>query len=218
MAKGGSFEREVSGELSKWFTDGQSPDIFWRSNGSGSRFTVRKRGEAASQAGDITYSDPKGIPLIQHWCIEVKTGYGGKKRIKNKETKEVIARIQKQWDLLDCIDSQKKVPAIIEFWGQCKRDAILSNKTPILIFRRNVRAICIAIEHSYFLELAKYFGDYKFIFLTIKTGNEHLNIMSLKEFFAWIPGNFLEIMFSEDLKHKKTWLTSKHKIDPTVQK
>jgi hypothetical protein len=186
MAKGGSFEREISEELSLWFTQGERDDIFGRSDGSGGRFTRRKNKGTESQAGDITFTDPEGWPLIQLWNIEAKTGYGGKKRVKD-EKGVVIARVQKQWDVLECIDSKKSVPFIIEAWGQCLRDAILTNRKPILIFRRNLRSKCIVMEMRYFNILCDYFGKPSSVSINLCMSPDELKIIPLKDFFEWIP-------------------------------
>ena len=82
MAKGGSFEREISSVLSLWWSNGTRDDIFGRSDSSGGRFTSRwKNGKStANMAGDITFTDACGEPLIKAWSIECKTGYGGKEK------------------------------------------------------------------------------------------------------------------------------------------
>ena len=186
--KGASFEREVNKELSLWFTNGQRDDVFGRCDCSGGRFTQRhKTGkDTAFQAGDVTFTDPLGIPLVKEWSIECKTGYGGKKRIKDKEGK-TLGKLQKQWDILDCIDSKQENPVFTMLWKQCIRDAELSNRKPVLIFRRNLRAKCIVIKYSYFMALSSYFGDFKSPFFIFKTTEEKIIVMALKDFFEWIP-------------------------------
>lgn len=88
MAKGASFEREVSKQLSLWWTDGERDDVFWRSSMSGGRATVRgKQGKAtANQYGDITATDSIGEPLVSKVVIELKRGY-------------------KNWSVMDTLDS-----------------------------------------------------------------------------------------------------------------
>lgn len=75
--KGGQFERDVSRELSEWWTHGTRDDIYWRTSQSGGRATTRrKKGKSTkNQCGDITATDPIGLPLVQLMTIELKRGY-----------------------------------------------------------------------------------------------------------------------------------------------
>ena len=142
MAKGGNFEREISKALSLWWTNGKREDVFYRSQASGGRFTMRRKTgkDTALQGGDITASDSIGEPLIKQWSIECKTGYG-------KKTDKGISR----WDVLDLIDSQQKETVLEKMWAQCRRDALLTKREPILIFRRNGRKPCVMLNFRYFL-------------------------------------------------------------------
>ncbi len=172
--RGGSYEREISSALSSWWTNGERDDIFYRSHSSGGRFTMRKKNnkDTAMQAGDITCSDSCGELLIKNWNIEVKTGYGTKKG------DEIV-----RWDILDFIDSKQKMPVLQSMWDQCTRDAGLTNRVPILIFRRNGRQSCICFDEDYFNKLTEWFGDSCPLCIQIK----ELVIMPLKGFFEWIP-------------------------------
>lgn len=75
--KGSQFEREICGMLSLWWTDGERDDIFWRTFGSGGR--AKRRGRAGKQTagahGDITATDPIGVPLTSVFTVEIKRGY-----------------------------------------------------------------------------------------------------------------------------------------------
>lgn len=75
--KGGQYEREICGELSRWWSGGTRDDLFWRSAASGGRATVRgRRGlQTAGHYGDIAATDPRGEPLTRRLCIELKRGY-----------------------------------------------------------------------------------------------------------------------------------------------
>jgi len=187
MAKGGSFEREVSELLSKWWTNNERDDIFGRSDGSGSRFTSRRKSgkDTANQAGDVTFTDSIGESLIKSWNIECKTGYGGKEKIKDSAG-VVIKSIQYRWDLLDLIDSSQKQTVFEMMWEQCFRDALLSNREPVLIFRRNQRKTCIAIQHKYLNCLSQFYNrpDCKCIEYNFK--DFRISIVSLKDFLEWV--------------------------------
>ena len=47
--KGSSNERKLSRQLSLWFTNGESDDIFWRSTNSGGTATIRGKKEKNNQ-------------------------------------------------------------------------------------------------------------------------------------------------------------------------
>jgi len=74
--KGGNFEAEIARHLSEWWEPGRS-DIFWKTQNSGARATVRKIGgrDTAGQHGDICASDPIGAPLLKAFTFSVKRGY-----------------------------------------------------------------------------------------------------------------------------------------------
>lgn len=77
MAKGSSFEREQSKAWSEWWSNGTADDVFWRSNNSGARATVRaaKGQSLAGQHGDMCAMQPDGLPLINLITFEFKKGY-----------------------------------------------------------------------------------------------------------------------------------------------
>ena len=163
-------------------------DIFYRTDGSGSRFTSRKKSgkNTAYQGGDITFSDPIGEPLIKNWNIELKTGYGTKSKVKDKD-KKVIKEIIERWDILDLIDSKQKEPVLMKMWKQCETDAKLTNREPILIFRRNNRKPCIMFLIKYFNILSDYFGDSKKNEVALLYSTYSCLVFTLKDFFEWIP-------------------------------
>lgn len=78
-SKGNSFEREICKKLSLWWTNGKRDDIFWRSQNSGGRATVRgKSGKRTSnQSGDVSVANDEGIgkSLLRMVAIELKRGY-----------------------------------------------------------------------------------------------------------------------------------------------
>lgn len=144
MAKGGSFENEICKDLSRWWTDGKRDDIFRRTSTSGGLATIRRKSgkTTAYQHGDITFQDDIGKPFIERYNIECKSGYA----------------TQNKWDVLDLLDSKQKVTTLEKLWEQCLNDAEVSNREPMLIFRRNGRGKCIIIKTNEFRSLSKYFG------------------------------------------------------------
>lgn len=188
MGKGGDFEREFSKKLSLWFTQGKSPDVFWHTHGSGGRATMRGKrvkGQLQSQHGDITAVEEEGKPLEAEWSIELKTGYSGKskKKLKNEDGKSV--KILLRWDLLDLIDSAQTEPVFYSFWNQARRDAELSGRVPVLVFRRNGRKPCIVFTRGYFNKLVDAFG-FPWNDTVIQVGKRAC-IMGLDSFFDWVP-------------------------------
>jgi hypothetical protein len=77
--KGSKYERDMCKKLSLWWTEGERDDVFWRSQASGGRATIRGRKGAATagQYGDVAAVDPVGKPLIDAFTIEIKRGYSG---------------------------------------------------------------------------------------------------------------------------------------------
>jgi hypothetical protein len=186
--KGSSFEREVAKKLSLWWSGGTRDDIFYRSHSSGARFTSRKKGgkDTAYQSGDITCSDPLGKPFIDFFSIECKTGYGGK----GKKFGTL------RWDLLDLLDSKQETPVLRGVWRQCQHDAKESNKTPLLIFRRNQRSTCVMMQRALFDLLTDFYGMP--VAQIIQFGYYKIDycILSFEDMIVWIPdglGSFMQL-------------------------
>jgi hypothetical protein len=77
MAKGSQFERDFCKQLSLWWTEGETDEMFWRSSNSGGRATVRaKSGKSTKgQCGDVAAIHPDGVALIDLITFELKRGY-----------------------------------------------------------------------------------------------------------------------------------------------
>ena len=188
MAKGGSFELEIAKKLSLWLTSFKRDDLVCRTDTSGGRATVRTKKKKETNKylyGDLKHSDDLAKPLFDKWSIECKTGYATKSKLKDGTNKIV------NWDVLDLLDSKQKNPTLWQMWFQCTIDASLSRRQPILIFRRNLKSICVAITADYYLRLCKYFNYPKI--LKIETfipemlpPNDSMIIMRLEDFLLWI--------------------------------
>lgn len=129
-SKGSSFEREISKQLSLWWTKGASDSVFWRSAMSGGRATVRaKVGKNTNyMAGDICAIDPIGAPLIESTVIELKRGYS-------------------KWCVLDLIDGKDPKKATLgQFLTQveeeCKQAKV---KNFLLICKRDGRCPIVVL-------------------------------------------------------------------------
>jgi hypothetical protein len=186
MAKGGNFEREVSKDLSLWWSNGERDDIFWHTGGSGSRFTSRRKQnkDTAYQGGDITFTDPIGEPLIKMFSIELKTGYGSKRKSKAQRRKVIT-----NWALMDFLDSNQGLPIFGEFWAQSLEDAELSGREPLLIFRRNMMKRCIALWLTTFeiiVGVNPKPSDINLLILSVDWGD--VIVLPLEPFFEWTDG------------------------------
>jgi hypothetical protein len=188
MAKGGSFELEVAKKLSLWLTDNKRDDLVCRTDTSGGRATVRTKAKKETNKylyGDLKHSDDLAKPLFDKWSIECKTGYATKSKLKDGTNKIV------NWDVLDLLDSKQKTPTLWQMWFQCTIDASLSKRQPILIFRRNLRSVCVVITLNYFLSLMKYFGYTKLSKIEVMIPdmyepNNKIIIMRFDDFLSWV--------------------------------
>jgi len=149
--QGGNYEREIASLLSLWYTKNKRDDIFYRSHSSGGRATNRKKAgkELEGQYGDICATDPSGKPLIDAWVCECKHGYGEKLKVK---VGKKIKTFDRQWCLLDMLDSEQKVSVLIKLWRLAKKEARDAGrgKESILIMQRARRASIIAMTKKEF--------------------------------------------------------------------
>ena len=132
--------------------------------------------------GDITYAIPECKFWFDIFSIECKTGYAKKTKSKVKKSTTIT-----HWTLLDLIDSQQKTPQFHEFWNQCLTDAFESNREPLLIFRRNRRASCIAMHNDIFAGFIRRFGLPDFNIINVEGTFCYLpvTIMNMRHFFDW---------------------------------
>lgn len=77
MGKGSQFERDISRQLSLWWSKGEHDDWFWRATTSGARATVRKKAgkDTANNVGDIAAQCPEAMRLMNAVSFELKKGY-----------------------------------------------------------------------------------------------------------------------------------------------
>ena len=196
MAKGSSFEGEISKRLSLWFSEGKEESLFWRTSASGARATMRRKANKDVQAddfGDLKAESPLGKPLTDFFSIELKTGYAKKAKSKAKKygDKQIIKITN--WDILDMIDSNQDKPMFHQFWEQCENDSNKASKEPMLIFRRNNKQPCIALYSDIFNTIIKKCGYPDFEFLTLNFCSDtmcfpSISICNLYKFFDWTKG------------------------------
>lgn len=123
--KGCEFERTICRRLTYWITGEEKPEIFWRSASSGAKATQdEKSGVKSKMGGDIVSVADEGSWLTNTFSIECKSYH--------------------QVDF-KCLLLGKG--NIISWWDQCKRDAVLSNKFPMLIFKGNRTPVYIMLSY-----------------------------------------------------------------------
>jgi len=106
MAKGSGFERDQCKEWSRWFSSGESADIFWRTEGSGGRAknrskSLKKKDPERAKAllkysyGDMTFILPEGEDLIASILFEFKRGYSAGRKLSNEILDQLVYQIAK---------------------------------------------------------------------------------------------------------------------------
>jgi hypothetical protein len=120
--KGGSFERKISKELSLWWTDGKSKDIFWRTHSSGAMGTV---GGRKWEYGDIMAIDEAGKALTQRYNIELRHSKG--------------------LDIADLVYGTDK-SGMAKFLREGRKTAELSGRQPLWIFKEHLRPTMVMMD------------------------------------------------------------------------
>lgn len=117
--KGSAFERFIAKEFSKWIANDPNVEpLIWRSSNSGGTFTTnRLRGNArqAKMASDLVSIDERSKWFMDIFSIECKTGY-------------------KSANIFSTFKNSKS-DVLKGFWEQASRDAALSDRIPMLVFR-----------------------------------------------------------------------------------
>lgn len=223
MAKGGRFENSVSRKWSRWWTDGEYDDVFYRTHGSGSRSTVKGRTKAEHEdyAGDMMAVRAIGKPLTARFLFELKKGYSTAGKI-TKEHKEKIRKIlygegaysdqmKKIFNLFKKIKSGAKVDPLayidsklkkggypVEWWYEAEEERETAGRVDsIVCFGRDQRSVCMMVDRLVFLGfLERRIGFYTYPMLTIqlKEGRT-LAIVKLSDFFEWCPAKEFKEIF-----------------------
>ena len=118
--KGDNYERIISKKLSIWLSKGENDDLFWRTQGSGSRHTTRykKNLTLEGQSGDVA-SVRSGVSeeFLKVFCVEIK--------------------FYKDINLWGIVTKSKV--GLLGFWKQADEQAKRVNKMPILIVKQNYK-------------------------------------------------------------------------------
>lgn len=173
--KGGTFEREICKFLSKWIQGTAKPYIFWRGRGSGGVFTMDiTAGE--DFAGDIYLVRPEGKFFSDVFSVECKNGYP-KASIDNHL-------------------KYNKTDPIREFWAQCTNDANLTNRRPLLIYKKlGIKPTFVGIDWETSMLFGKILEGLRFTHLCY--GDEDLPdiyLYSMDEFFEQVTPHVVKTL------------------------
>jgi hypothetical protein len=191
-------------------------DIFWRNRVK----ITSKTPHAEKQMGDITCTHSIGLPFIETFNLELKSGYA---RVTVNRAKKMLAqrnaeRARKgkppaltavsnsQWDLLDVIDSDKIDDnlAILKFWKQCDEDARLSQRIPLLIFKRDFHDPVVCIEYPTFQKagIVDKLGDIRSRRIELIDNSQHLHLDLYRHdnFFNWLKPETIKFVHSRKEK------------------
>jgi hypothetical protein len=171
-AKGSSFERKMATRLSNWWTHGERDDVFWRTQQSGGRATMRAKSDKTTfgQEGDLQATDPIGAPLTDAFCIELKIGYGS-------------------WSFLDALDGLKATgkSTYEKFRFQADHQAFKAGKAPLLICQRDRKVPILVMPREIFNAIYDFHGRFiKTNFqIYIPEAKVPHNAIRLYDFFDW---------------------------------
>lgn len=172
MGKGGSWERDVCKSLSKWVNGTEKPYVFWRGAGSGSVFTKNNLvGERF--AGDVYSVRDEGKFLTDIFSLECKSGY--KDASFDKHLK------------------YNKNDEIKDFWEQASTDAQLTNKEPMLIYKKKgFKNPWIGITENVYKKLKSYLKTERFIHLKWENELPDCYMFEKKRFFKLITPDIIK--------------------------
>lgn len=144
--KGASYERSLCVAFSRWFSFGQTDDLFWRTSGSGSRATRRhKKNQRLTkyQYGDMTYDREEGKPLVEYLNFEF--------------------RFRRQLEPLGVFYDTDPNYSLLSFWAKATSEAEQSGRIPILVTKVNRGQSVLWMPSSLFVSLER-IGDPKMVF------------------------------------------------------
>jgi len=170
--KGGEFEREISKQLSLWWTEDLRDDIFWRTSQSGGRATQRQKSgkSTAGSYGDLTFIDDDGKPFIDYFLLELKRGY----------TKDI--------ELLSFVD-YKSLSVVFKWLEKAEGEKRYAKRQSVmLIVRRNRKETFVIFPWSDYGKAVRTFGQNKGRVMMLRdAGNTsiHYAVMNFENLLNW---------------------------------
>jgi hypothetical protein len=176
--KGSGWERDLSRQLSHWWTHGKDENVFWRSVGSGGFFKTKKDIGLQGQSGDIVALKPEGEPFINAVSIEAKFY-----KSENSLLFEVLGEKRTQ---------------VLQWWQQCEDDALDARKIPILIVKFNRQSPFMMIPDYLYRRIEERYGALARktkMMIDIRFDGSVFNkvhIIKFEEFLTWCHPNFFK--------------------------
>ena len=173
--KGNGYEREISKKLSLWISENNSEDLFWRTQGSGGRHTIRRKKNRTldKQAGDIT-STSIGVSedFLRYFCIEIKF------------YKDINI-----WGIIT-----KSQNGLLDFWEQACNQALSVNKIPILIVKQNYKPPLLLSNEPFnvYMESLELKSE-----LEVNLFHKKLFIWKLEDILDIDPNRFMSVIKQE---------------------
>lgn len=137
-SKGGSFEREMSRELSLWISNGKDNNLLWRSATSGGAATIRRKkgittGLASAHLGDMCAvgDNPLGHKFVRTFHAEMKF---------YKDLKfSSLMRFEKKNKFGN---RRKKEPGVFDVWDVMR---VTSSRVPLMILKQNFCQVLLVL-------------------------------------------------------------------------
>lgn len=170
--KGFSFENQICRQLSMWWTGGQRNDVFCRTRASGAFATMRIKSKKSAPyaGGDITFEDPIGQPLIDHFIFSVKRGYN--------DAVSILSFVDK---------NIKAAPTLFKWWNQvAEQKEQHGKKASLLIMRRDYCVPVLVLDTKEMLSLETWVGDYPYSQITVELKDQSLTLLNLQSFLTWV--------------------------------
>ena len=136
--KGSAYERDLCKRFSLWWSCGQTEDLFWRTSGSGSRATNRRRlGKNPNwfDFGDMKHETPEGLLLVKYLCWEFRS--------------------RAKFDLMTAFGtgSEDQNYSLMASWAKANYEADCSDRCPVLVTKSLRKPDIVWMEHKLYLEI-----------------------------------------------------------------
>jgi hypothetical protein len=175
-AKGSGYERQICKHLSIWIQGTEKPYLFWRQPASGGLSTIDGR-NSENLSGDIRSINTTSEWFCGIYSVEIKTGYPDAS--------------------LDKFLKYNKSDPLRAFWVQCIDDANLSEKRPLLIYKKKgMPTPWVGIDENVKKILAKELKGLRFVMLHWAEDLPDTYLYEYKEFFDTITPELMKKRFN----------------------